>query len=111
MQRKTRENLILLCDCLLSLRLQLAAGVIVVGLLLSGCAFFSEPPPLRDEAIVHIKLVDNLPYGHYGKATCAEGLCTVLLRRDTYPYCLGHEVRHAFEGNWHEGRESVDDCR
>lgn len=34
--------------------------------------------------------------------------CTVILRK--YPECLLHEVRHCTEGNWHEGRESTQDC-
>lgn len=34
--------------------------------------------------------------------------CTIILRK--YPQCLMHEVRHCMEGNWHEGRESTQDC-
>lgn len=34
--------------------------------------------------------------------------CKVYLRR--YPQCLTHEIRHCFEGNWHEGRKTDEDC-
>lgn len=111
MQRNMRASLILLCECLLSRRVHAAAALIALCLFFSGCTLFHTPPPLRDEAILHIKLVDNLPHGHYGLSTCADGICSVLLRRDSYPYCLGHEVRHAFEDDWHGGQHSVEDCR
>lgn len=44
-----------------------------------------------------IKMKDGTPYA-----------CHVILRQ--YPVCLLHELRHCFEGNWHEGRDSGEDC-
>lgn len=34
--------------------------------------------------------------------------CKIYLR--SYPQCLKHEIRHCFEGNWHQGRETDKDC-
>lgn len=79
--------------------------------LAAGCAsLFDGPRPTRDEVFVRIRLVDDLPYGKFGMASCFQGICQVQLRRETYPYCLLHELRHPFEGNFHEGRDSVEDC-
>ena len=36
------------------------------------------------------------------------GECVIRLKR--YPQCLLHEIRHCVEGNWHEGRNSTEDC-
>ncbi|MES2917031.1 MAG: hypothetical protein V4729_00275 [Pseudomonadota bacterium] len=80
-------------------------------LLAAGCAgLFDGPRPSRDEVFVHIRLVDDLPHGQFGLASCHEGVCSIRLRRETYPYCLLHELRHPFEGNFHEGRHSTEDC-
>lgn len=94
-----------------SFRPRPAAWTALAALLTAGCAsLFDSPRPLRDEVFVRIRLVDDLPHGKYGVATCFQGFCQVQLRRETYPYCLLHELRHPFEGNFHEGRESVEDC-
>lgn len=77
----------------------------------AGCApVFDAPRPTRDEVFVRIRLVDDLPHGKFGVASCVQDFCQVELRRETYPYCLLHELRHPFEGNFHEGRESLEDC-
>ena len=34
--------------------------------------------------------------------------CVIYLRQ--YPVCLQHEMRHCFEGNFHEGHTSDEDC-
>ena len=85
---------------------------IALSLLLAGCDYFDAPAkPKRDEVFVAIKLVDDLPMRQYGEAQCTGvGVCTIKLKRDTYPMCITHEIRHAFEGNFHAGRESTDDC-
>jgi len=93
-------------------RLALAAGA---ALLLAGCA--GEPivaEPQRNEAVIHVRLVDHIDYepgAHaYGLSRCANGVCTVQILRKFYPYCLTHEIRHVFEGDWHHGRETLDGC-
>lgn len=78
---------------------------------LSGCAsFFSGPVPLHDSVSVRVTLVDNVPGGYTGRAFWLGDQCDVILRRDTYPRCLQHEVRHCFEGAFHGDAPSSDDC-
>lgn len=64
--------------------------------------------------MIHVRLVDEIAYrpGHtaYGKTQCANGVCVIEILRDRYPYCLSHEIRHAFEDDWHHGRETTEDC-
>jgi len=68
----------------------------------------------RTEALVHIRLVDAIDYkpGYdaLGLSRCANGVCMVELRKDLYPQCLTHEIRHVFEGDWHAGRETTEGC-
>lgn len=85
---------------------------IALALLLSGCGFFdATTKPKRDEVFVAIKLVDDLPMRQYGEARCSvDGVCILEIKRDTYPMCITHEVRHAFEGNFHGNQPSDEDC-
>lgn len=85
---------------------------VALAAMLTGCAAFDAPVPLRDSVMVRFELTDDLPYGTTGITTCVKGssYCTVRLRKSTYPKCLLHEARHPFEGNWHAGRESEEDC-
>jgi len=46
----------------------------------------------------------------YGLSRCANNVCVIEILRDRYPYCLHHEIRHVFEGDWHAGRESIEGC-
>lgn len=83
--------------------------------LLGGCASDgTSGVPIRDEAIFHVRLVDKIDYKPgaeaYGLSRCSNGVCEVELLRDHYPYCLGHEIRHIFEGQWHPGRETLEGC-
>jgi len=34
--------------------------------------------------------------------------CVITLRQ--YPECLLHEIRHCFEGQWHDARPNSEDC-
>lgn len=81
-------------------------------LLLSGCDFFeSTAKPKRDAVFVQIELVDDLPMRQYGSAQCSgDGVCILKIKRDTYPMCIAHEVRHAFEGDFHGNKPSDEDC-
>lgn len=84
-------------------------------MLLGGCAS-NEPSrtPTRDEALIHVRLLDRIDYKPdaqaYGLSRCANGACVIEILRKHYPYCLGHEIRHVFEGQWHEGRETLEGC-
>lgn len=68
----------------------------------------------RTEAVVLIKLVDQIDYNPgyeaLGLSRCANGVCRVEIRRDLYPACLTHEIRHVIEGDWHPGRETTEGC-
>ena len=81
---------------------------LLIALLLSGC--HSLPRPVHQEVLTRITLVDDLPPGVYGVATWTGSFCSIRLRRDTYPTCLQHEQRHCFEGDFHAGRLSGEDC-
>lgn len=88
-------------------------SAIFAALLLAGCD--QTPAQIeRTEALVHIRLVDHIDYkpGYdaLGLTRCANGVCVVEIRRDTYPACVTHEIRHVFEGDWHPGRETTEGC-
>lgn len=83
--------------------------------LLGGCASDgASGVPARDEAIFHVRLVDKIDYKPgaeaYGLSRCSHGVCQIEILRDHYPYCLGHEIRHIFEGQWHAERETLEGC-
>lgn len=89
------------------------ATLAFLAVLLAGCG--QIPTAIeRTEALVHIKLVEHIDYkpGYtaLGMTRCANGVCVVEVLRDQYPSCLLHELRHVFEGDWHEGRETTWDC-
>lgn len=82
---------------------------------LGGCASEQTASlPTRDEALIHVRLVDRIDYKPsmeaYGLSRCANGVCVIEVLRDRYPYCLEHELRHVFEGSWHSGRETLEGC-
>lgn len=88
---------------------------LVAALLISGCVTDDAPPAvLRDDVLLYVHLVDHIDYRSdtkaYGLTRCANNVCTLEILRDSYPYCLQHELRHAFEGNWHANRETLEDC-
>lgn len=87
----------------------------MVSSLLTGCAGETQMAPIsRDEALIHVRLVDRIHYKPgmkaYGLSRCANNVCVIEILRDRYPYCLHHEIRHVFEGDWHAGRESIEGC-
>lgn len=95
---------------------RLATAAVVCGLLMqmTGCASEPVTPVTRNEALIHVRLVDKIDYKPgmkaFGLSRCANGVCVVEVLRDHYPYCLGHEIRHVFEGDWHAGHESIEGC-
>lgn len=86
-------------------------ALILAALLLAGCD--DQPKPKIKEALVVIKIVDT-PAPDWPAGTAAitrgsgTGLSTVEILRDYYPECVTHEVRHVFEGAWHDQRTT---CR
>ena len=87
--------------------------LILAALLLAGCDQTSAQIG-RTEALVHIRLVDQIDYkpGYeaLGLSRCANGVCVVEIRRDLYPAYITHEIRHVFEGGWHARRETTEGC-
>jgi len=85
------------------------AGLCAVALaLLTGCAG-QQPQPLRDEATFSVRILDDRP-DHWAPSTAATtyGSSRIEMLRDYYPECLTHEIRHVFEGAWHNQRTT---CR
>ena len=80
----------------------------ILALALTGCASFDGPQPRRNEIYAHIVLVDSLPAGVGGDSLCINGVCTIRILRSLYPYCITHEVRHGFEGDFHAGPSDAD---
>ena len=86
----------------------LCAAMLVM---LTGCD--DQPQPAITEALVVIKIVDTpAPDWPAGSAAITRGsgtgLSTIEILRDYYPECLEHEIRHVFEGAWHDQRTT---CR
>lgn len=79
---------------------------------LPGCSTFDGPVPLRDRVFVEVILPDDLPINVNGRYQCdpTGDYCTLYIKRSTYPYCVAHEIRHAFEGNFHGNAWSTEDC-
>lgn len=104
------------CRCLLKRFCVMSClPVLAFVLLLPGCASQLAPPePTRDDVLIHVHLVDHIDYQPgaeaFGLSRCANGVCVLHVLRERYPFCLLHELRHAFEGDWHPGRETLDDC-
>ena len=84
-------------------------AVLVALMVLSGCAY-EAPVPVRTDMRVIIKAPQDYADDKMGTATYlpATNTCIVTLRQ--YPECLLHEIRHCFEGQWHPGRTSDEDC-
>lgn len=87
--------------------------IILLTIYLTSCVSIREyntvvPFPKQNISTIEIrKLIggdpDTLAY-----ALIQGDKCTIYLRQ--YPKCLAHEVRHCYEGNWHEGRDSDEWC-
>jgi hypothetical protein len=108
-----------LCGCLLArLARQRALWcllVLAIVLVLSGCATDEVARvPVRNDVLLHVRLVEHIDYKPgteaFGLTRCANDVCVVEILRDRYPYCLQHEIRHIFEGDWHAHRESIEGC-
>lgn len=92
-----------------------AASIILVALL-SGCKSFY--PAVGDYALeTNQVLITIAPWYNgsidkniQGLATWADsdGIRRCTIRLKEYPFYLGHEVRHCFEGHWHIGNNGDD---
>lgn len=80
---------------------------------ISSCATFIEhhkykPFPEKRNITIELRELKDARLNVLGKAELYDDHCVIYLRK--YPQCLAHEIRHCFEGNWHEGRGSDGDC-
>lgn len=87
---------------------------LIVVILVSACYVSPHGHALKQND-VRVSLVVNeklpaLSDGHpqLARTTVGDGFCVIELTQ--YPKCLLHEIRHCFEGNWHEGRETTQNC-
>lgn len=65
---------------------------------------FPEPKPM----VIEVRKLEGGNPNIIGTADITGNVCTIHLRK--YPQCLAHEVRHCYEGNWHEGEDNDDWC-
>lgn len=87
--------------------------VILICLLLTGCAAFDPEPYNLQRNISTITVEVDPMLETLGQATVAGDKCIVVLRE--YPTCLAHEIRHCLEGSWHPKQSATfpgndDDC-
>ena len=82
-------------------------------LLLSACTSMQQrkpitPFPTQRVSTIEIRKLVGGDFSYRAYAEIQGDKCTIYLRK--YPECLAHEVRHCYEGNWHEGRKSTEYC-
>lgn len=83
-------------------------SALLAAVLLSGCDDFDGQPPALERTTSVITLSVDPQLKTPGWASWAGGACHITLRQ--YPQCLAHEVRHCFEGDWHAGHRTGEDC-
>lgn len=85
---------------------------LVLSTLLVGCA--SAPTYTIQQTQFKLTVIETSDFlsgnnpAIKGEAEIRPGECVIRLRK--YPQCLLHEIRHCVEGNWHEGRNTTEDC-
>lgn len=87
--------------------------ILIAVFYLSSCASFKEHHarynfPDKKEMKITIHKLEGGDFTLLAYAEIYENECKIYLRH--YPKCLAHEVRHCFEGNWHEGRKTDEEC-
>lgn len=72
---------------------------------LVGCS--DSPEPQIDSAFFEVHILDE-PKPDWGPGVVAmtragsTGISHIEILRPYYPECITHEVRHVFEGDWHD---------
>ena len=87
--------------------------VILAALLFSACTSIQQskpkiPFPSQTVSTIEIRKLVGGNYNTLAYALIQGDHCIIYLRH--YPKCLAHEIRHCYEGNWHEGRKSSEYC-
>ena len=52
----------------------------------------------------------SVPFGTIAYSIYEPGHCVIVMKKDKYPQCLQHELRHCLEGDWHGKFKSMADC-
>lgn len=91
-------------------------ALIILSFSLVGCASFEASsvrnPPEVLQALITIEPMAEFDSFHTaGDAVWrdVDGLRHCTIRLKDYPFMLGHEARHCFEGKWHDGKPNSDD--
>ena len=77
--------------------------LLILVILSTGCAI-SVPVLERDAFLLTITVTEDMPSSSVkAYAEWGEGWCHVYIKPTTYMSnnCLGHELRHCTEGQWH----------
>lgn len=87
--------------------------ILSIVFILGACSTQEPHNVVQKDVKVALIINPNLPPLPDGKpqlarTTVGSGFCTIELTQ--YPKCLLHEIRHCFEGNWHKGRETTQNC-
>lgn len=81
-------------------------------ILLSGCTTATPYQVIQTNLELKLSVVKSLPAvkgkPQLARTTVGNGFCFIELTK--YPKCLLHEIRHCFEGDWHKGKETTQDC-
>lgn len=83
-------------------------AMILLVALLAGCDQFDGEPPKMQRTTSIITISEDPQLKTPGWASWSGDTCLITLRR--YPQCLAHEARHCFEGDWHAGHRTGEDC-
>jgi hypothetical protein len=88
----------------------LTPAVIALSFFISGCATHVPVPVRTDMHVILKSPVDHENPRVLGTATYLRSINTCIITLREYPVCLLHEIRHCFEGQWHPGRDTDEDC-
>lgn len=87
-------------------------AVVLSLAMLVGCQSAPKYNFNYEERNVVLKLVDSFEDpNQYGNSYCTKESCVLVIRKDKYPHCFLHEIRHAFEGKFHGDSPSGAYCR
>ena len=82
-------------------------AIYLVVLLLTGCGTFVAEPRysrivLTWDVVEEEQVSEKCGFNATACAKWRGNKCTIITPRETTMETLGHEVRHCFEGHWHD---------
>lgn len=75
--------------------------LLLISLSVSSCQEYNLN---HDKVEATIVIRDEVKYGNLdvcGYAAWSGSKCIIVIKREYYPQCLTHEIRHCFEGKYH----------